>query len=174
MTELWRQVPGYEGIYEVSNTGLVRTVEGKTTHSVRTGIRKWKSRVLKEKDPSGRNVRVDLWKDKKSKSWLVHRLVAMAFIPNPENKPTINHKDGNPRNNYVSNLEWATHYENNNHAFDNGLICTAIKIDAYNQDTGELIAFRSLSKASNFIGVSIDTIKRYKSTGKPLKGYILT
>ena len=118
MTEIWKSVPGYIGLYEVSNIGRVRTVEGKETHSVRHGVRRWKSRVLREKNPKGRDVRVSLWKDKKEKSFLVHRLVAMAFLPNPDNKATVNHKDGNPRNNHVTNLEWATYKENNNHAFN--------------------------------------------------------
>ena len=65
--------------------------------------------------------RVVLTKDGIRKTYLVHRLVATAFIPNPENKTTINHIDGNKRNNNVSNLEWATEKENQNHKWKNGL-----------------------------------------------------
>lgn len=148
----WRDVVGYEGIYEVSSDGQVRTKEGKVTYSERHGKRVWKSRILKEKNKKGRDVRVELYKDKKSKSWLVHRLVAIAFIPNVDETLTfINHIDGNPRNNNVTNLEWCNHYINNNHAFDNGLIKTAHKIKLTNISSGEEFIFRSKSKASEFL-----------------------
>ena len=150
--EKWKDVPSYEGVYEVSNKGRVRTKEGKTTHSVLHGTRVWKSRVLKEKNPTGRDVRVDLWKNKKARTFLVHRLVAKAFIPNTENKPCINHKDGNPRNNNVENLEWATYKENQNHAFDNNLAKTNIRTVLKNTKTNELHEFRSMAMASDFIG----------------------
>ena len=65
--------------------------------------------------------RVVLTKDGIRKTYSVHKLVALAFIPNPENKTTINHIDGNKRNNNVSNLEWATEKENQNHKWKNGL-----------------------------------------------------
>ena len=91
-TEIWKDVVGYEGIYEVSNHGRVRTKEGKTTYSEIHGTRVWKSRILKEKNPKGRDVRVTLWKDKQDKSYLVHQLVGKAFIPLIPNKNCINHK----------------------------------------------------------------------------------
>lgn len=162
----WRNVVGYEGIYEVSNTGLVRTCKNKTTHSVRHGSRIWKQRILKNKTPNGRNVRVTLWKDKRPRSFLVHRLVAEAFIPKVKGKESINHIDGNPKNNHVSNLEWCDHKENNNHGFDNDLMNTNDKIILLNKETKEPYYFRSKSKASEFLGKNIGYISGLTAKGK--------
>lgn len=117
MNELWKDVVGYEGIYEVSSKGRVRTHKNKVTWSNRyQKWRHWKQRYLKDKTPNGRDVRVTLWKNGKRKDFLVHRLVAFAFIPMIEGKNCINHIDGNPKNNNVENLEWCNHLENNRHA----------------------------------------------------------
>lgn len=171
MVEEWKDVVGYEGVYEVSNYGRVRTHKNKTTYTSRHGIRHWKQRILKEKAKNNRDVRISLWKDGKSKDYLVHRLVAEAFIPNPANKPTVNHIDGNPRNNYVENLEWATYQENNNHAFDNKLIQTAHPVTLVNQVSGEKMYFRSLSKASEYIGFGVGYISNRLKQGKKIEGY---
>ena len=105
--EIWRTVPDYEN-YQISNFGRVKSL--------------WKSKakILKPAFCNG-YLRVDLCKDGKQKLFRVHRLIAQAFIPNPEGKPQVNHKDGHPMNNYVENLEWATSSENQRHAFDTGL-----------------------------------------------------
>ena len=118
----WRDIPGYEGIYQASSDGQIRTVDGKVTHSVRHGKRVWKGRVLKQKISKDKSCRVELYKNKKSKTWLVHRLVAITFIPKVYGKDYINHIDGNRLNNSVNNLEWCNYTENNNHAFDNDLM----------------------------------------------------
>lgn len=112
-----------------------------------------------------------MWKNGKGKDYLAHRLVAEAFIPNPDNKPTVNHIDGNPRNNYVENLEWATYRENNNHAFDNHLMTTAHPVTLVNQVSGEKMYFRSLAKASEYIGFSAGYISNSLKQGKKIKGY---
>ena len=171
MVEEWKDVVGYEGVYEVSNYGRVRTNKNKTTYTSRHGIRHWKQRILKEKAKTNRDVRISLWKNGKSKDYLVHRLVAEAFIPNPDNKPTVNHIDGNPRNNYVENLEWTTYRENNNHAFDNHLMPTAHPVTLVNQVSGEKMYFRSLSKASEYIGFGVGYISNRLKQGKKIEGY---
>lgn len=109
---LWRPVKGYEKLYEVSSMGDVRSLGG------RRGSR---AKMLRQHGLRG-YMRVDLCTGGKRKSYLVHRLVAEAFIANPENKPFINHIDGIPYHNYIINLEWCDHQENMNHANAIGLI----------------------------------------------------
>lgn len=169
--ESWKDVVGYEVIYEVSNTGKVRSKEGKTTHSVLHGEKVWKSRILKEKNPKGRDVRVSLWKNKKDKSYLVHQLVAKTFIPNPSGYKYINHLDGNPRNNNVDNLEWCDHYINNNHAFDNDLMTTNKRVVLRDKATGDLHEFRSLTKADLFLGKHEGYLSNALIKSKPLKDF---
>lgn len=153
MTETWKDVLDYEGIYEVSDHGRVRTHKNKTTYSKRHGTRKWKQRYLKDKTPNGRDVRVSLWKNGKHKDFLVHRLVGFAFIPLVEGKDCINHIDGNPKNNRVENLEWCNHLENNRHAFETGLMSSNMKIKLINS-IGIEYEFNSMAKASKFLGRS--------------------
>lgn len=153
MTEIWKDVVGYEGIYEVSNKGRVRTHKDKVSWSNRyQKWRHWQQRYLKDKTPNGRDVRVSLWKDGKPKDFLVHRLVAFAFIPIVKGKNCINHIDGNPKNNHVDNLEWCNHLENNRHAFENNLIDTQKAVKLTHLDLGIQLEFISMSKASKWLG----------------------
>lgn len=170
--EIWMDVVDYEGIYEVSNHGRVRTKEGKTTHSIRHGKRVWKSRILKEKNPKGRDVRVSLWKNKKEKSFLVHQLVGKAFIPIIPGKNCINHKDGNPRNNHVSNLEWCNHLENNKHAFENGLMNTNMKVKLIHLKTGIEYEFISMARAGQFLCRNKGYISRLVTNEKFIGSHI--
>lgn len=167
MNEIWKDVVGYEGIYEVSNKGRVRTHKDKVSWSKRyQKWRHWKQRYLKDKTPNGRDVRVTLWKNGKSKDFLVHRLVALAFIPIIKGRDCINHIDGNPKNNNVENLEWCNHEENNNHAFDNGLINTGTKITLLRVEDGKTFNFRSMSKGSLFLGRNEKYLSQYLKKGK--------
>lgn len=104
--EEWRAVDGFGELYEVSSLGRVRS---------RAQSPKPKLRAL---TCVHGYMGVTLKKNKKDCFRLVHRLVAQAFIPNPESKPMVNHKDGNKTNNCIDNLEWVTGHENNNHARD--------------------------------------------------------
>lgn len=155
MKEIWKDVVGYENIYEVSNFGNVRTHKNKTTWTEKHGVRRWKQRYLKDKTPNGRDYRVALWKDGKAKYYLVHRLVAQAFIPNDDiTKDCINHIDGNPKNNHVENLEWCNHLENNRHAFENGLIQSNHKVVLIRTEDKKKFMFNSKAEASRFLGRS--------------------
>lgn len=109
--EEWHDVKGYNGRYQVSNLGRVRS----------NFSGKWKN--LKPHNTKGYLIVALSYKGKVTKR-SVHVLVAEAFIENPENKPLVNHKDANPMNCQVSNLEWSTYSENTIHAFNNGLIRT--------------------------------------------------
>lgn len=100
--EVWRTVSGYEGLYIVSNKGRVYGLK--------------KRRELKAATMNKGYMVVTLWKDNEQCTMLVHRLVAQAFLSNPDNLPQVNHKDANKMNNYVSNLEWATCKQNIVHA----------------------------------------------------------
>lgn len=122
----WRAVKGYEGYYEVSNTGLVRGVD-RIVPDASHGVRHVTGKMLKlvrsknkTRDADGYLV-VNLHKYGVSNVIPVHRLVAESFLDNLDNMPTVNHKDGNKLNNDVSNLEWATYAENNIHALNNKL-----------------------------------------------------
>lgn len=162
--EVWKDIPGYEGIYQASTLGRIRSKPGKTTHSNIHGLRRWKTRILKEKCKKTREMRVTLWKDKKPKDHLVHRLIAATFIPKLNGKDCVNHKDGNPRNNNITNLEWCDHKENNNHAFDTRLIKTAIPTQIY--IANEVKRFRSMSKASEYLGLSPGAISNAHTRGE--------
>lgn len=106
MEEIWKPVVGYEGMYEVSNLGNIKSLNYNGTRE---------KRVMKPTDFGGGYLRVKLWKNKTPKLFFVHRLVAQAFIPNPDNLPEINHKDENPSNNRVENLEWCDRKYNINY-----------------------------------------------------------
>lgn len=166
MTEIWKDVVGYEGIYEVSNYGRIRTHKDKTTYTEKHGVRHWKQRYLKNKTPNGRDVRVALWKNGKCKDFLVHRLVAFTFIPTVKGKECINHIDGNPKNNCVDNLEWCNHLENNRHAFENGLMSSNMAVKLINH-LGIEYEFISMARASKFLcrnlGYISGQIKRNKT-----------
>lgn len=107
--EIWKAIDGTKGFIEVSNEGRVRSLLSGTPRIIKTSI-----------DAKGyHRIRVTIEREKKG--FKLHREVAKAFIPNPDNKPQVNHKDGNKTNNSVANLEWVTNKENSHHAIKNGL-----------------------------------------------------
>lgn len=119
MQEVWKPITGFECLYEVSNLGRVKSLPRIRKGVNRSGgvsFRCYKGSVLSTTKNNSRYVTVTLFKDGEETPALVHRLVAQEFLPNPENKPEVNHKDGDTFNNAVSNLEWCTRKENAIHS----------------------------------------------------------
>lgn len=110
MKEIWKPIEEYERLYEVSNLGNVKSLP-------RNGTIK-KAKLLRVNVKKSGYVNVVLTKNNKKKTFRLHRLVAKAFIPNPQNKPQVNHKNGIKTDNTASNLEWATSSENVRHKYN--------------------------------------------------------
>ena len=146
MEEIWKAVPDYEDRYMVSNLGNIKslyrngTKGGEVTKVERRGY-----------------LRVRLWKNKKVRTIGVHRLVAIVFLPNPNNKPQVNHKDGNKKNNHVENLEWVTASENTQHSYNNGFNQRARPI-AQIKNGKEINVFPSIHNAAVKTGIEYVTI----------------
>ncbi|MDA1658813.1 HNH endonuclease [Bacillus cereus group sp. TH153LC] len=148
MEEIWKPLVGFETTHEVSNTGRLRRYSG---FELKAHEQKGKrSNILSRYYFKVRNEQT-----KTNHTFYVHRAVAETFLENPHNKPEVNHIDGNPKNNHLSNLEWVTKTENINHAFDTGLIATSKTV--YVEGLGE---FRSITRASEAMNGSHSALSR--------------
>jgi plasmid maintenance system antidote protein VapI len=163
MTEEWRDAIDYEGFYQVSSLGRVKRGNSLNKH--------YSGKILKGGLDSSGYRYICAYVRKRRKNLWVHRLVAQAFILNPENKPQVNHIDGNKLNNRAGNLEWCTNEENIKHANRLGLqdhkhLCKAIVC----KETGE--KFDSVTQAATYLGVSKTCISRVlKGKSKTAGGY---
>ena len=142
--EQWKEIAGYEGLYEVSDLGRVKSL--------------WygKEKILKPHKNTDGYLRVNLCKDGKAKHSKVHRLVAEAFIPNTQGLETVNHKDEVKTNNVASNLEWMSQKDNNNYGTRNKRIGEAFskQVQMFDKYTGELLAtFPSICEAWRVTGI---------------------
>lgn len=165
MDEVWKDVEGYEGLYQISNKGRLRHLGSQRYPGVRI-------KTLRTNQDG--YYRMQLSKHHKSKGRFIHRLVALAFIPNPENKPEVNHINGDKLDNRVENLEWCTNLENIRHAWKNGLVKGQNHgnylrgKDAHNarpikalDDCGNVVAtYDCITDASKAIGVGSPQIVR--------------
>ena len=118
MQEIWKDIKGYEGRYQVSNYGKVKSLTRKV--DTFNGQRTIEGKILKPLITNTGYFRVDLKQHQKHNYISIHRLVAETFIPNPNNYPIINHKDGNPKNNQIDNLEWCSQSYNVKYAYTHG------------------------------------------------------
>lgn len=142
MKERWKDIEGYEGLYQVSNRGKIYSFKSK--------------RCLKGQITIWGYKQVELTNNNIISSLSIHRLVAQAFIPNPENKPEVNHKNGIKTDNRVENLEWVTSKENKIHAVEIGNIKT-IPVKAFLPD-GKTLIFRSQHEAARQLNVRANSI----------------
>lgn len=175
MEEIWKDIKGYEGLYQVSNFGRVLSIN-RTRKGRYNSIVPVKRKFKNFKTTWDGYYDVTLCKDSKLKSFRVHRLVAEAFIPNPNNYPQVNHKDENKTNNVVwinedgsvdyekTNLEWCDCKYNNNYS--------KYKVSHKIECNG--ITNPSIRECERKIGIYSTTIKHHLKSGKPYKGYLFT
>lgn len=155
MIEEWRDIEGYEGLYQVSNTGRVKSLSHKIKANISGGVRYTEEHFkILHKGWHG-YIWVALCKEAKSKTFSVHRLVAKAFVPNINDYPAINHIDGNKENNNASNLEWCTNAQNSRHAIEHGLINSAKKVRCV--ETGKI--YRCAKDAAEDFGLDARNIR---------------
>ena len=165
--EEWKPIVGYEGWYEVSSFGRVRSVDRLVGYSDGSK-RLHRGRILKATPDKDGYDRVVLSTPEGHKNRLVHRLMAIAFIPNPDNLPEVNHKDENKRNNVIDNLEWCTDKYNVN--YGTGLHRRAASqrndpeqskpIIQYDKDGRKVAEYPSIREAARQTGIKRDTISR--------------
>lgn len=176
MEEIWKDIPEYEGYYQVSNLGNFRSLPRIIKYKS-SGTRKYPSKYLLTETTKDNYQRIVLMKEGIKTRFQAHRLVALAFIPNPENKLCINHIDGNKSNNVVSNLEWCTYSENTIHAINTGLI----DMSKHHPSNSKMIKcietnkiFTSYSSACKWLGktsTSISCLRRGVEKGRKTLGY---
>lgn len=181
--ESWKDIQGYEGYYQISNKGRVKSLSRTWIGKTKTGedrICVTKERIIKPYIHNGVRSNIKptmvyiLRKDGKNKHFFAHRLVAIHFIENDDInlKIEVNHKDGNRLNNDVSNLEWVSKKDNILHAFKNKLIKTQKKVSQIDCNTGNIInVFESESEACRKLGVSQGKIGRAIKRNGTCMGY---
>ena len=151
--EIWKDIEGYEGLYKVSNMGRVKSLNYRYTG---------KEGILKVVKLNNGYLQVQLCKDGKAKGYLVHRLVAQAFLFNPNNLPVINHKDENKQNNKVENLEWCSSSYNNSYNDKGKKIGKKLRnnpkrskpVIGIDKVTGLILEFPSTHEASRQTGIN--------------------
>lgn len=167
MKEKWKDIPNYEGLYQVSNFGRVKSFRKSTKFGCQSEY------ILKPNVASHGYAEVTLYDKAVRHKFLLHRLVASVFIPNPDNLPQINHKDENPLNNAVSNLEWCTAAYNNAYGTAKlRKIDTVSKpIEQVTYDGKVIAVYRSTRLASEILGITRGTLASAINKRTQCSGY---
>ena len=160
--EIWKNVVGFEEQYEISNLGNLRSKERFVKHW-RGGERKYKSNFKNIRLNDKGYFRCNLKNEGKRYDFTIHKLVALAFIPNEENKPFINHKNGIKTDNRVENLEWCSASENVTHAVKNRLVKTKLTDEQAKEIFNSQLSNRKLAKIYNVTHGIIWRIKNKKA-----------
>lgn len=167
MREIWKDICGYEGMYQISNLGNVKSLTRITYNKDGKIANRLEEKVMKLNSTFGGYLQVSLRKNGTRKNVRVHRLVAEYFIPNPDNKPEVNHKNRDVSDNSVDNLEWCTPKENMKHLEINfGFDYGRKKVLVYTLDGEFVKEFTSVSEAGIFVGAKMS------SRGKVMTGNI--
>lgn len=155
MSEIWKDIPGYENLYQVSNFGNVKSYVPSNKHF---GT---KCHLLKPTPNDSGYLVVTLYANQTRRKFLIHRLVAEVFIPNPSDHPCINHKDENPANNHVDNLEWCTYAYNNAYgtAKIRSIQTKSRRVNQYTIDGIWIASYLSIGIAAKLLNVSATSIK---------------
>lgn len=165
--EKWKDIKGYEGLYQVSNTGKIKSISHYTRNNVNGGKRLTKGRILSQyKMPNG-YLQVQLSKNQIREKHYVHRIVASAFLRNEENLSDVNHIDGDKDNNAVENLEWCSHKDNQIHMVRERMTKKAIPVLCV--ETGK--SYNSMTEAERKTGIDRHFIKKSCESGNDYKGY---
>ena len=171
MSEEWRDVAGYEGRYQVSSTGRVKSLKRKDCLG-----RTIRERMLKPCDNGRGYLYISLSDGTgEHKRHYIHRLVGEAFVPNPLEKEDVNHKDENPSNNHASNLEWLTHKENLNYGMRNERVAKANskQVAQYTKDGAFVKVWGSAAEVKRQLGFNHSNIIQVaKGNRKTACGYI--
>lgn len=168
MEEFWKPIKGYEGIYEVSSLGRVRSLDRSISQRNQHGefVRVEKGRIMAQKLQNTDRLQVCLRKVvngiRQRKTFYVHRLVAEAFVPNPDGLETVNHKNEDHHDNRADNLEWMTKAENNAYGTHNFRVGKSLRMSVEMlTDEGEHVAyFDSMTEASEKSGCPLSSIHR--------------
>ena len=161
--EIWKDIKGYEGSYQVSNLGRVKSLKYQ------------KNRILKTILHNNNYYFVTLCNKDNCKNYSVHRLVAQAFIPNPNNYPVVNHKDEDKSNNKADNLEWCTIEYNNNYGNHNKRVAVSnhIPILQFSKEDYLIKRWNSITEAAKELGINITNINNcLRHRSKTSAGYI--